>query len=150
MNAKKIMKAVMLFLVISLLSITNACSERNETVSCFPKSVISVQLDLTLPAYYSLQTPGFWIYVDGDGAGTKGLIIYRSTSGFMIYDRNAPHICPGNDTVLEVKDGTKIVCPHDGAEWFLTTGQPLNSTAKIGLKTYRAYDFNNNILSIYN
>lgn len=152
MNPKKIVAAFTLFLIISSLTAINACSERNETVSCFPNSVVSVQLNLNLPTYYKLQTVGSWVYVNEVGAGTNGLIVYRASSGFMIYDRNAPHICPESDTVLEVKDGTRIICPHDGAEWFLTTGQPLNSTAKTALKTYRSYsyDANSNVLSIYN
>lgn len=152
MNTKKIASSITLFLIISSLTIINACSERNETVSCFPNSVISVQLNLNLPTYYKLQTVGSWAYINEVGAGTNGLIVYRASSGFMIYDRNAPHICPGSDTILEVKDGTKVICPHDDAEWFLTTGQPLNNTAKTALKTYRSYsyDSNSNVLSIYN
>lgn len=152
MKILKINLSYKLILIFSILTITSSCNERNETVSCFPQSVISVQLNLNLPSYFRLQTVGSWVYVNEVGAGTKGLIIYRATSGFMIYDRNAPHICPDNDTILEVKDGTKIVCPKDNAEWFLTNGQPLNSQAKTGLKTYRMYNYDpvTNILAIYN
>jgi len=128
----------------------NACSERNETVACFPDSYISVTLDLNLPAYYSLQNVGSWIYVDEAGAGTRGLIIVRTTAGFKIYDRNAPHICPTENTTLKVEGGTKIVCPEDGAEWILLTGQP-TAVANIPPKTY-LYNYNSatNFLSIYN
>ncbi len=152
MKTKKITLIISSFLIISSLILTKSCKERDDTVSCFPDSVISVQLNLNLPAYYKLQTIGSWVYVNEVGAGTNGLIIYRATSGFMIYDRNAPHICPDSDTILEVENSTKVVCPHDDAEWFLTNGQPLNSTAKTGLKTYRSYTFDasSNILSIYN
>lgn len=152
MKNKKFLHSGIIILIFSILSIINSCGERNETVSCFPNSVISVQLNLNLPSYYALNNVGGSVYVSEVGSGTRGLIVYRATSGFMIYDRNAPHICPDTNTTLEVQNGTKIVCPKDGAEWFLTTGQPLNATAKTGLKTYRAYNYdsNNNILSIYN
>jgi len=160
MRTKKNRALFIFILIISILSINNSCSERNETVSCFPNTPISAVINLSLPAYYNLQTPGNWAYTrDETGTGTNGLIIYSFYSnttnklGFMIYDRNAPHICPGTDTVLKVNEGsTKVICPKDNAEWFLTTGQPLNDIAKTGLKTYRYYDYNPNtkILSVYN
>lgn len=152
MKTKKIASLFTLFLIISLLSINNSCSERNETVSCFPNSVISVQLNLTLPSYYKLQTVGAWVYVNEVGAGTRGLIVVRTTSGFKVYDRNAPHICPDTNTTLEVKNETSIVCPKDNSQWILLTGQPTdNSTAKIAPKTYGySFDAASNILSIYN
>ncbi|PZU88646.1 MAG: hypothetical protein DI529_05470 [Chryseobacterium sp.] len=152
MKTKKIASLLTLFLIINILIINNSCSERNDTVSCFPNSTISVQLNLTLPLYYKLQTVGSWVYVNQDGAGTRGLIVARTTSGFKVYDRNAPHICPDTDTTLEVKNDTSIYCPKDGSQWILITGQPTdNSVAKIAPKTYGySYDPLSNILSIYN
>lgn len=148
MKVKKIASSLALFLIINVLSINNSCSERNETVSCFPNSTISVQLNLSLPLYYKLQTVGSWVYVNEVGAGTRGLIVVRTTSGFKVYDRNAPHICPDSNTTLEVKNGISIYCPKDGAEWILLSGSPTN-IAKIPPKTY-GYSLNGNILSIYN
>ncbi len=152
MRTKKITRLWTLFLIISLLSFSNSCSERNETVSCFPNSVVSVQLNLNLPVYYNLQTVGNWVYVNEVGAGTRGLIVVRTTSGFRIYDRNAPHLCPDNDTTLEVRNSTTIFCPKDGSQWILLTGQPTdNSAAKIAPKAYLySYDSASNILSVYN
>ncbi len=152
MRTKKNTGLLTLFLIISLLSFSNSCSERSETVSCFPNSVVSVQLNLNLPSYYNLQTVGNWIYVNEVGSGTRGLIVVRTTSGFRIYDRNAPHLCPDSDTTLEVRNNTTIFCPKDGSQWILLTGQPTdNSAAKIAPKIYPySYDPNANILSVYN
>lgn len=152
MNPKKFASVFVLFLIISSLTVVNSCSERNETVSCFPNSAVSVQLNLTLPLYYKLQTVGGWVYVNEVAAGTRGLIVVRTTTGFKVYDRNAPHICPDTDTTLEVKNDTSVYCPKDGSQWILITGQPVdNSVARIAPKTY-AYSFNSaaNILDIYN
>ena len=152
MKVKKIASSLALFLIINVLSINNSCSERNETVSCFPNSTISVQLNLSLPLYYKLQTVGSWVYVNEVGAGTRGLIVVRTTSGFKVYDRNAPHLCPDTDTTLEVKNDTSVYCPKDGSKWILITGQPTdNSVAKIAPKTYGySYNATSNILDIYN
>jgi len=150
MKIKKIQSLFILILTFSLLTFNSSCSERNETVSCFPNATVSVQLNLNLPLYYALQNVGGWIYVDEVGAGTRGLIVVRITSGFKVYDRNAPHICPDTDTTLEVKNGTSVYCPKDNAEWILITGQP-TAVANVSPKTYGySFDSSSNILSIYN
>lgn len=150
MKIKKNLSLFISLLTFSLLTFTSSCSERNETVSCFPNANVSVQLNLSLPSYYVLQNVGGWVDVNEEGSGTRGLIVVRITSGFKVYDKNAPHICPDKDTTLEVKNGTAIHCPKDNAEWILITGQP-TAVAKIAPKTYGySFDSNSNILSIYN
>lgn len=149
MKIKKFLSLFILLLTFSLLTFNSSCSERNETVSCFPNATVSVQLNLNLPLYYELQNVGGWVYVDEVGSGTRGLIVVRITSGFKVYDRNAPHICPDKDTTLEVKNGTSVYCPKDNAEWILITGQP-TAVANVSPKTYGFSLSSNNILSIYN
>jgi len=150
MITKKIISLFILLLTVSLLTLNSSCSERNETVNCFPNSVISVQLNLSLPSYYRLQTVGSWVYVNEVGSGTRGLIVVRVTNGFKVYDRNAPQICPDTDTTLEVRNDTTVYCPRDKAEWILITGQP-TAVANIPPKTYPySFDPNSNILSVYN
>lgn len=150
MKIKKIISTSTFLLSFSLLTLSSSCSERNETVSCFPNATISAQLNLNLGTYYKLQNVGGWIYEDQIGSGTRGLIVVRVTNGFKIYDRNAPHICPDTNTTLEVKNGTSVYCPKDNAEWILITGQP-TAVANVSPKTYAySFDSNSNILSIYN
>jgi len=125
---------IILILTFSTLSILS-CESREETVSCFPHQQVGVQIFLNLPRFQPLQHPGGWVYLDDPGSGARGLIVIRTTTGFNVYDRNAPHLCPGPETTLEVKDDIKIICPQDGAEWMLLTGQPLK-IAKIAPKRY--------------
>lgn len=135
-------------LIFSLL-ILSSCREREETVRCFPDVPVNVILNLKLPAYYELQNVNGWIYVNEQQAGTRGLIVVRTTNGFKIYDRNAPHLCPGNDTTLQIENGIRIVCPQDGAEWILITGEPIKN-AQISPKTYRYNLDPSGILTIFN
>ena len=55
----------------------HSCKDRDGTVSCFPKQYINFNLDLNFPSYNSLQHAGNWLYIDIDGSGTKGVIIYN-------------------------------------------------------------------------
>ncbi|WP_332021218.1 hypothetical protein [Kaistella sp.] len=148
---KRIISTVILpiLLIFSALNI-NSCNEREETVNCFPDVPVNVILNINLPAYYNLQNVNGWIYVNQQEAGTRGLIVVRTTNGFKVYDRNAPHICPDTNTTLSVENNIKIVCPKDGAEWILITGEPIKN-AQIAPKTYR-YNFDSatGILTIFN
>ncbi len=150
MKNKTLRISVLIFLIFSLLPLQTACRNRSEPTQCFPYTQINVVLNLNLPLYFKLQSVGGWIYTNEQSDGTRGLIIVRTTNGFKIYDRNAPHLCPDHNTTLEVKEDIKITCPKDGAEWILLTGQPIK-TANIPPKTYPyTYNPSTGILSIYN
>ncbi len=137
-----------IILVFSTLNV-NSCSNREDTVSCFPSTPINVVLNLNFPAYFNLQNVNGWIYVNEQQAGTRGLIIVRTTSGFKVYDRNAPHLCPDQNTTLSVEENIKIICPKDGAEWILYTGEP-QKIAQVPPKTYPySFDPYSNTLSVY-
>ena len=137
-----------IILVFSTLNV-NSCSNREDTVSCFPSTPINVVLNLNFPAYFNLQNVNGWIYVNEQQAGTRGLIIVRTTSGFKVYDRNAPHLCPDQNTTLSVDENIKIICPKDGAEWILYTGEP-QKIAQVPPKTYPySFDPYTNTLSVY-
>lgn len=139
-----------IILIASTLIISKSCSSRDDTVNCFPEVNINVVLNLNLPAYQNLQNAGGWIYVDEQSSGTRGLIVVRATTGFKIYDRNPPHICPDNNTTLVVENNVKIICPKDGAEWILISGDP-TKISPLPPKTY-SYTINNvsNTLFIQN
>jgi len=127
-------------LTFSILAI-NSCGSSADTVNCFPSSPINVSINLNQPAYYNLNQVGGWVYLDLAQSGTRGLIVVRSSdTTFKAYDRNAPHLCPDNDTTLEVKDNISIICPKDNAKWILLTGQP-TAVSSVPPKTY-LYNYN--------
>lgn len=150
MKAKILKTLATIALVISVLKILNSCGNREETTSCFPNQLISVQINISLPAYYPLQNIGGWVYISEQQSGTRGLIIYRaSATSFKIYDRNAPHICPDTNTTLEVEGGTLVICKKDNAKWFLMNGAPAEVSA-YPLKQYFSTFNTSNVLNIYN
>ena len=149
MKIFSVLKAFFILLVFSLLSLVISCESRAETVSCFPSQIINVQLNLKFPAYDNLNRMGGWIYINEQQSGTRGLIVVNTGTGFKVYDRNAPHLCPDANTTLEVQNNIKIVCPKDGAEWILQDGTPIKGS---GLPP-KFYDYSYNaatgIISIY-
>ena len=143
------LKTFFILLIFSLLSLVISCESRAETVSCFPSQIINVQLNLNLPAYANdLNTKG-WIYINEQQSGTRGLILVKTGTGFKVYDRNAPHLCPDANTTLEVQNNIKIVCPKDGAEWILQDGTPIKGSG-LPPKSYKySYNAATGIISIY-
>ncbi|CAM3075635.1 hypothetical protein DRF59_15915 [Chryseobacterium flavum] len=145
--------SIFTLLIFSILSI-NSCGSREDTVNCFPNNPINVSLNLNLPGYNALNYDNGWIYINEQQSGTRGLIVVRVGSSFKAYDRNAPHICPDENTTLEVKDNIAIICPKDNMKWILRSGEPDQSggTPKTSLppKTYPYnYDPATKILNIY-
>lgn len=141
MKIFSVLKAFFILLIFSLLSLVISCESRAETVSCFPSQIINVQLNLNLPAYSNLRTMGGWIYINEQQSGTRGLIVVNTGTGFKIYDRNAPHLCPDTNTTLKVDENSiKIICPKDGAEWILQDGTPIKGS---GLPP-KSYDYSYN------
>ena len=101
MKIFSVLKAFFILLVFSLLSLVISCESRADTVSCFPSQIINVQLNLNLPAYaIDLNTKG-WIYINEQQSGTRGLILVKTGTGFKVYDRNAPHLCPDTNNYAD-------------------------------------------------
>ena len=135
----KINNLFVFFIVYSVFSST-ACSNREDTVSCFPNEIINVQLNLNLPAYSNALNTNGWVYINEQQSGSRGLILVKTGTSFKVYDRNAPHLCPDSNTTLEVQNNMKIVCPKDGSEWILTDGTPIKGTG-LPPKSY-GYSYN--------
>ena len=146
MKIKTLLKSLGIFLVIMM---SEACGSREDTVSCFPEQPINVRLNLNLPAYANrLNINNGWIYINEQQSGTRGLILVRTATGYKAYDRNAPHICPNENSTLEVRDNFKIVCPSDGAEWVLQDGTPIKGSG-LPPKTYNcSYNPATNVIFI--
>jgi len=144
---KIILNKVVILLI--LFSSLQSCSSDDGTVSCVPLTTVSVVLNTTLPLYSNLNNPGGWVYVNGVTAGTRGIIVVRTASGYKAYDRNAPHICPTENSTLVVENDIKIVCKEDGAEWILLTGQP-TKVANRAPRTYQVFNNVNGVLTITN
>lgn len=138
-----------IILIFSNLSL-NSCGRSNDTVSCFPNAPINVILPLnSMPLQNSNLQNQQWTYIDMDGAGTRGLIIVKTNNGYSAYDRNAPHICPSDNTTLNV-DFPKVICPKDNAKWMIITGEPLE-VSSLPLKRYLCnYDASTNTITIFN
>ena len=138
-----------LVIAIFLISILS-CNTNDGTVNCVPVTTINVSINPNMPLYSNLNNPGGWVYVSTVTAGSKGIIVVNvGGNRYKAYDRNAPHICPGAETTLYVKNDISIVCDADNSEWILLTGQP-TKVANRAPRTYQVYVNANGTLTITN
>lgn len=137
------------FLIISLL-LLQSCRDSQNAIPCFPSATIQVTISLNHPNYQTLRNVGGWVYVSEQQSGSSGLIVVKTTEGFRVYDRNPPHICPGNNTTLVVEDNSKLLCPADRAQWNLFSAEPVSGTS-VYPKLYRyQYNSDNESLTLFN
>ena len=141
-------KLVKFFSISLFLLFFSQCKQEEDVLDCIPNNSINVSINILLAAYQNLQTNGGWIYYNGALSGNRGLIIVNTGSGYKAYDRNAPHICPTSNSTLKVEDDIKIICEADGAEWILTTGQPISVAGRNPITYY--VSVNGSVLNISN
>lgn len=145
------------FILFLLVPMFICCTTNNfsNTNPYIPNYAFSIQIDMNLPANSNLLYVSNAIY--DSSVGVRGIYIFNTGSGYNAFDAACPNQAPSNCSTLNFKkldaldplkiDKTYLVCPCDGAEYFLYTGQ--SPGKKYPLKQYRV-EVMGNILRVYN
>ena len=122
-----------------------------------PNYNFSVELNLNLPLYSNLKSPGNGIYYSSQDAGAKGLIIFYTGSTYNAFDAACPNQALSSCSTMAFKkldpndplkiDKTTVVCPCDNAEYSLFSGQ--SAGKQYPLKQYRT-EVNGTVLRVFN
>ncbi|RZJ73878.1 hypothetical protein [Flavobacterium sp.] len=97
-----------------------------------PSYNFSVDLNLSLPGYNSLNYPGNGIYLGGYGA--RGIFVFYTGSGYVAYDAACPNQPITACSTMQLQ-GIVAVCPCDDVEYNIYTGQA--SGQRYPMKPYR-------------
>ena len=111
-----------------------------------PNYNFSVELNLNLPLYSNLKSPGNGIYYPNSGA--KGLIIFNTGNGYNAFDAACPNQEISSCSTMTIK-GINALCACDSKEYNLFTGQG-DGTVTYPLKQYRVDVINETLIRIYN
>ncbi len=103
----------------------------------------TLNINMDLPSYSNLQYVSNAVYYPGQGV--RGIIIFNTGSGYNAFDGACPNQSLGACSTMTIK-GINAVCPCDGKEYSLFTGQ---GGLQYPLKQYRV-EVNGNMLRIYN
>ena len=127
--------------------LTNSCDEDKKYP--IPNVPVNVQLNLDLPSYQPLNSPGGYAYVNG---GSRGLVVYRNFDEFVALDRHSTYNSEDACAVVSVNPDNifELIDTCSGSRFSIMNGGVLEGPAKWGLKRYTAYWDGGYIVSIYN
>jgi len=116
--------------------------------SRIPFVPIDVYANINNPAYFDIQPIGGFMYYNG--AGSKGLLIYRSSfETFKAYDRHSPHN-PENGCVITID--SSLINVYDACSnstWTMIDGSVISGASLFPLQEYQT-EFDGTVLHIYN
>lgn len=139
-----------LFIFALLLSCSNNSGTRNPYLQ---ELAFRYEINLNLPLYSPLTNTGSPVYIGSSGTGIRGVFVMNTGFDvFRAFEASCPNHPPSSCSTLEL-DGQNAVCPCEGYEYSLFTGQLLNrpddGSRYYTLLEYRA-SLSGNILTISN
>ena len=135
------MKKLNYIMMIIILS----CNNKNDFIQ---EVYVNETIDLNLPMYSDISTPGNSIFVEG---GVRGIIIYHGVGNdYHIYDRNCSYEPSLSCSQIDSINAGIAYCECCPSVFSLyNAGEPINSPALLPLKSYN-WTLENNILRIFN
>lgn len=113
------------------------------TISCkeepypIPNVPVNISINLDLPSYQPLNSPGGYAYVNG---GSRGIVIYRDFEAFRALDRHSTYNSNDACAVVEVNPNNmfELIDTCSGSRFSISNGAVIEGPAKFGLRSYNA------------
>ncbi len=86
------------------------------------------EINLNLPLYSSLATPGNSIYIGNDGVGIKGVFVTNTGSGYVAFEASCPNHSPNSCSTMKKINGTSCKCDCEEYEYSLFSGEFLGES----------------------
>jgi len=132
--------------ILCTLLIFSTCNTKDDYIQdCY----VNINIDLNLPEFSYLQSPGNSIFIEG---GCEGIIIYHGVGDdYKAYDRNCSYEPSLSCSKIDTVDAGIAYCGCCTSAFSLSNnGNALNSPALLPLKAYNWSLGNNNIIRIFN
>ena len=133
--SKKTLQRVVVFPILLLAILSCHKDKINNSNPYLANYSFSIQVNLNLPSYSSLQFAGNSKKIDEFGVGNRGIIIYNSGTGYYAFDGAGPNQELSSCSTLEIS-GATATCPCDDAIYSLLDGR--SPGLQYPLKQYRA------------
>lgn len=113
----------------------NSCKENNYPIPDVP---VNLSINLDLPSYSELNSPGGHAYVDG---GSRGIIVYRNFDEFVALDRHSTYNSTDECAVVDINpiNSFELIDTCSGSSFSILSGVVLSGPAQYGLRRYNAY-----------
>ena len=123
------------FCFFSINILLTSCKEKEPYP--IPNIPVNISINLDLPSYQSLNSPGGWVYIPG---GSRGIVVYRNFDEFVALDRHATYESDNNCAIVNV-DTINYFILNDScssSQYNIIDGTVVTGPAKWGLKRYNA------------
>ncbi|WP_224485085.1 hypothetical protein [Robertkochia aurantiaca] len=143
---------ILLFLsLLCFVACDNSDIERNPFLI---ERSFSYDINLNLPQFGSLSTPGNAIYIGSEGVGIRGVIVFNSGFGnYLAWEASCPNHQPNSCSTMTITDGVFSVCSCDDYRYSLANGA-LVSELEEEKRVYPLLNYrvtaNANILRVFN
>jgi hypothetical protein len=145
-------KAYIFIAVCCFIFLSNSCKKSSTSESAIPNVPVNFTIQLSLPAYTNLNSPGG--SVDIPSVGYRGIVVYRMTNDiFVAFDKACPYDFTASGSILVVDSSLiNMIDYHCGSRFGLTSGgSVVHGPATKPMKQYgTTYDPGNNIVAVFN
>lgn len=124
----------------------NSCEKNNHPV---PIVNVNLTINLDLPSYQPLISPGGVAYANG---GSRGIIIYRNFDEFVALDRHSTYNSEDPNAIVDVNPDNQfeLIDTTSGSLYSITNGVVVGGPAKYALRRYNAVWDGGYTVHIYN
>ena len=143
------LRAIKIYALLLFIITAFACrKDRNDDL--IPNVPVNFSIQLSLPGYSNLNSPGGSVEVPG--VGYKGVVVYRSIDGFVAFDMACPYDPSSSTGILHVdSSGIMMTDVNCGSRFNLTDGSIVNGPTSRPMKRYNTeWDQGGNVVHIYN
>lgn len=135
---------ILLFIFCGLF--TNSCKEEKYPIPSVP---VNITINLDLPSYQPLNSPGGFAYVNG---GSRGIVVYRDFDQFTALDRHSTYNSedPCAVVIVNPENMFELLDTCSGSRFSISNGAVIEGPAKFGLRRYTTSWDGAYMLSIYN
>lgn len=138
-------KYILLLFLTAFLGSCSKDSVVNNNNPYLPNYPVSLTININLPAYSSLRFTNGYAYVSGPAAGIRGIILFKTGTGIVAFDRACPNQSLSDCSTMDV-DGIYAVCSCDNRKYSLYTGI---GDGQYPMKQYRV-EQTGDMLRVYN
>lgn len=124
----------------------SSCKEEKYPI---PNVPVNITINLDLPSYQPLNSPGGYVYTNG---GSRGIVVYRNFDEFVALDRHSTYNSQDECAIVSVNPDNlfELLDTCSGSRFSIINGAALAGPAKFGLKRYTTYWDGAYTVSIYN
>lgn len=142
----QIYSRISIFIPFIAIIFLTSCKEEKYPI---PNVPVNITINLDLPSYVDLNSPGGNAYVNG---GSRGIVVYRDFDKFVALDRHSTYNSNDACAIVIVNPDNifELIDTCSGSRFSIINGAVLEGPAKFGLKNYATSWNGSYLLNIYN